>query len=100
MLITVLSEALVCNDKLYRATLERNDKDKLVVRIYQPTNGANGYTETEWSGCGTWALSTLLFGWPEDLDNMPSDGLSIDFGQNWRIESGMRDALKEAIKWL
>ena len=40
--------------------------------------------------CGSWYLSTLLEG--EGI----ADGLSIDYGQQWQIDSGMRAVIFEA----
>lgn len=43
---------------------------------------------------GQWYLTTLL-----EKPNQ-SDGISIDFGQKWQIDSGMQDALAQAVQFL
>jgi len=48
----------------------------------------------EWFQCGSWYLSTLL------ERERPHDGLSIDYGQQWSISSGMNAALKESVIYL
>ena len=79
-------------DEAYRAVLI-NDKNSWLVRVEQQVRG-------EWSVCGRWNLSTLLFGFPVNMDSRPLDSLSIDFGQRWSICSGMRAALKNAIEYI
>ena len=96
--LAVLSETLKASSKgeaikePYRALLMRRKSDAaMIVKIQQRVKG-------EWSGCGQWGLSTLLFSWPPNLGNKPNDGLSLDFGQQWQIDSGMIEALEKAVK--
>ena len=42
---------------------------------------------------GQWALETLL-------ENPNQDGISIDWGQKWQIDSGMVNALTQVIAFL
>jgi hypothetical protein len=74
-------------DRPYRAVLVQ-DELGVVFRVEQPIKG-------EWfpSG-GGWYLSTLL---ERDTDY---DGISIDFGQRWQIDSGLNDAIREACIYL
>lgn len=71
----------------YRAVLTRwKDETRLCISVEQPING-------EWHGCSSWFLSTLLAG------NGISDSISIDHGQQWSIDAGMRAAIFEAAIW-
>ena len=97
--ITVLSDSLKASsqgnasERAYRAMLVRHDETgKYAVMIQQ------GFADDSWNTCGVWNLSTLLFGWPANIDNRPGDGLSLDFGQQWQIDSGMREALAKAVE--
>ena len=97
--IAVLSENLIASSKgkpidtPYQAVLVQNDSDgqHYIVQIKQ-------YLRGEWHMIGTWRLSTLLFSFPANLGNKPNDGLSLDFGQQWQIDAGMLDALKNAVE--
>lgn len=64
----------------YRAVLffDASDIEGATIKFYQPIRG-------QWYGVGSWYLSTLTDG--------AQDGLYIDFGQNWLIESGIIDAV-------
>ena len=66
----------------YRAALLRGDGGAM-LEIQQSING-------QLHGCGRWYLSTLL-------EHGASDGLSIDYGQNWQVDSGLKAAIDEAI---
>lgn len=89
---TVLNENLVASNrgevlgKNYRAVLIRKPADKYspngngdVIAIQQPFDDHWG-----WTG-GHWYAETLLVN--------PSDGISIDVGQGWQVDSGMLEAL-------
>ena len=97
--IAVLSETLQASSigkpvlQSYRAILCRDEggTGRFQVKIMQCVKG-------NWSCCGTWRLTTLLYGYPHNLNSGPSDGLSLDFGQQWQIDSGMREALEKAIE--
>jgi hypothetical protein len=52
-----------------------------IVNIEQPIKG-------KWFNASGWYLSTLL-------ENQ-ADDISIDYGQQWSIDSGMHDIIKEA----
>ena len=91
----VLSENLVAAfggkilDERYRAVLCDDDHfgREPVVKVEQPIGGKWGPTG------GSWYLDTLL---EETYAN--SDSLSIDHGQAWLIVSGMREALRNALR--
>lgn len=68
----------------YRAVLILSDDKEPLIQIEQQ------FTSGAWGGCGQWALSTLT-------DNGVIDGLSIDYGQRWQIDSGLSEALSEAL---
>lgn len=68
----------------YRAVLGGGDLGPTIT-IEQPfRDGAS------WCPVGTWYLETL--------QNGPVDGLSIDYGQQWAIKSGMLAAIAAAEK--
>ena len=96
--IGILSETLQASSRgkeietPYRAVLIR-DNGHYVVSIQQCVKG-------NWSGCGRWHLTTLLFGYPINLGNKPNDGLSLDFGQEWQVDSGMLEALTNALEYI
>jgi len=88
----VLSENLVASsrgkvlDKNYRAVLIRKPADEYspngngdLIAIEQPFDDRWGATG------GYWYAETLLDG--------PADGISIDWGQQWAVESGLLEAL-------
>ena len=97
--ITILSSTLKASSRgkpveaPYRAVLIRNREGLLVVQIQQEIKG-------DIHPCCQWHLSTLLFGWPENIDSRPGDGLSIDHGQQWQIDAGMLEALSNAIEFI
>ena len=68
----------------YRAILTTG-KLGAIVRIEQPING--GWHSTG----GGWYLSTLLC--------KPHDAISIDYGHQWSIDSGMVAIINEACKF-
>lgn len=93
----ILSEDLKVSSKgktsviEYRAVLIMHPARKATVSIQQNVNG-------NWSVCGRWQLSTLLYGYPRCLGHKPSDKLSIDHGQQWQVDKGMHAALSVAIE--
>ena len=96
--ISILSDNLKASsrgkaiEKPYRAMLVQDDETMhhLVVILQK--------VKDKWSVCGTWRLTTLLFSYPMNLDTRVSDGLSLDFGAQWKIDSGMREALLVALE--
>ena len=95
--VKILSETLPASSRgkeiyeAYRAVLVRDDDNqRLLVNVEQPIKGA-------WYPAGSWYLSTLLYGYPVDLHKTANDSISIDFGQQWQIDKGMREALLNAI---
>ena len=71
----------------YRAVLVNEDRTRPEIRIEQLL------PDGHWRQAGNWYLCSLLsdeFGPPVD------DSISLDFGQNWNITSGMRAAITEA----
>lgn len=83
--IHLLKSPLQCGGKTYRAYIKRGKMGAVLV-VQQPMLG--GWHPTG----GSWYVKTLL----NDL----SDSIYIDFGQGWKIDSGMCDAVIEACKWL
>lgn len=81
-----LKSKLYCGDKLYRATLEKG-KLGAILAVHQPIGDT-------YHRCGGWYLSTLLEGPRDPL----CDGISIDYGQGWNIDSGMLAAINEASR--
>jgi len=88
----VLSENLVASIqgkeilRRYRAVLSNScsQGDDFCVVVEQPINGC-------WHATGGyWYLDTLL----ED----PSDGIYLDWGQRWSVDSGMLEALAKAAQ--
>ena len=78
----------------YRAIMFKDKQDKWIVKVEQ-------FTRHEWRPTGgAWRLTTLLHGYPANLANKPSDSIYIDFGQEWRIDSGMLEALNKAIDFI
>ena len=85
--INILSEDLTASSRgrvlpqKYRAVLfKRNGKD--LIKVEQPING--GWHPTG----GSW--------YADDLLNDVSDGISLDRGQQWSVDSGMILALAKA----
>ena len=74
----------------YRAILKRADDGYFLISIQKP---AQNIFSGEFYGCGQWHLSTLLERFIEDVN---VDSLAIDYGQNWYIESGLKNAIIEA----
>ena len=96
--IKVLDSKLAASSKgepiaeSYRAVLAIWDQPieagRVVIRIERQNN--HGL----YDGVGAWHLSTLLHG------DSVGDALSIDYGQQWQIDSGMRAAVFQAAKFL
>ena len=79
----ILKSEIYCGDTLYQAQLSHGELGA-IIEVCQPfDNGAS------FSKCSGWYLSTLL-------DGGINDSISIDYGQNWNIDCGMRAAIIEA----
>lgn len=85
----VLSEDLIASSRgrvlpeKYRAVLFKQDGEDL-IKVEQPING--GWHPTG----GSWHVNTLL----KDM----RDSISLDWGQQWSIHSGMKYALRKALR--
>ena len=75
----------------YRGGIKRGDMGAIIY-IEQPIN-RKCPADGNWLGCGSWYLSTLLEGGV-------NDSLSIDYGQNWNIDSGLTNLVNEAVLYL
>ena len=80
----LLKSPLQCGDKTYRAYVKRGELGAVLV-VEQPIMA-------DWHPTGSWYIKTLL-------KNL-SDSIFIDYGQNWKIDSGLRAAILEACAWL
>jgi len=75
----------------YQALLviDHSGRKAPVIKVMQPINGDH------WSPTGgSWYYDTLK------VSTKSRDDLSIDWGKNWSIESGMQTALKRATQYL
>jgi hypothetical protein len=70
----------------YRAIVVCGD-DGAIIRLEQPFGN-----NERWGAAGSWYLETLF-----NEGKGHSDGISIDFGQKWQVDSGMRAIINEAI---
>jgi hypothetical protein len=91
---TILTTALVARHGPqtltgYRAVLLRDKGGKAILSIEQPIK--DGFY-----GCGRWRLSTLLDRFQRRDGGSIYDGLSLDHGQDWYIETGIKAAIIEA----
>ena len=75
----------------YQALLviDHSGRKAPIIKVMQPINGDH------WSPTGgSWYYDTLK------VSTKSRDDLSIDWGKNWSIESGMQTALKRATQYL
>jgi len=75
----------------YQALLviDHSGRKEPVIKVMRPINGDH------WSPTGgSWYYDTLK------VSTKWRDNLSIDWGQNWSIESGMQTAIKRATQYL
>ena len=75
----------------YQALLviDHSGRKAPIIKVMQPINGDH------WSPTGgSWYYETLK------VSTKSRDDLSIDWGKNWSIESGMQTALKRATQYL
>ena len=75
----------------YQALLviDHSGRKAPVIKVMQPING------DRWCPTGgSWYYETLK------VSTKRQDNLSIDWGQNWSIESGMQTAIKRATQYL
>jgi hypothetical protein len=89
--IKILSEDLTASSRgrvlpqKYRAVLFKRD-GKDLIKVEQPIDGGWHSTGGAWNA--------------DDLLNDVSDGISLDFGQQWSVDSGMILALRKALSIL
>lgn len=89
--INILSEDLTASSRgrvlpqKYRAVLYKRD-GKDLIKVEQPINGGWHSTGGYWNA--------------DDLLNSMSDGISLDWGQQWSVDSGMILALRKALSIL
>ena len=76
----ILNSKVYSRSKEYQAALEKGPLGAILA-VSRPTDDGH-------QRCGSWYLATLL--------EKPSDSIWIDFGQDWKIDSGMLDAVSEA----